>query len=174
MRIIPETGRRCIPYRWLRLFNSIIGKLSNERHLTMHEWSLCVSDPCADFIAGEVDSLGFTVLNDPNIATRPSSNSSPDVVFVQTPLALNLIGASRRRLTRTSFLFLSASPMTLRRFATEEPFSASRKKSGTTSSENRRRCSPVFRLRLHAHCARGEKEWRRVLHTILGEELLPL
>ena len=53
------------------------------------EWSLGVSDSRSDLIAGEVDSLGFTVLNVPDIATCPSSNSSPDVVFVQTTLALN-------------------------------------------------------------------------------------
>ena len=53
------------------------------------EWSLGVIDVRGDHLAGEVDANHFTVMNNPDIVTRPSSNSSPDVAFVPTSLALS-------------------------------------------------------------------------------------
>ena len=53
------------------------------------EWSCGAADPRGDIIAGHVDERNFSVLNNPDIATRPSSDSSPDVAFVPSLWALN-------------------------------------------------------------------------------------
>ena len=52
------------------------------------EWSLGVSDARGAHFADEVDNHNFVIMNNPDVATRPASNSSPDVAFVPSRLAL--------------------------------------------------------------------------------------
>ena len=125
------------------------------------EWSLGAGDARGDFIAGEVDSNGFTVMNNPDLATRPISNSSPDVAFVHTPLALTFDWSTSTTLN-SDHLPLSLS------FADD----STPARSGKTFinlrkakwDEFQRESEELFsRLSPPTSCAVGEKEWRRVL-----------
>ena len=125
------------------------------------EWSCGTSDARGDFLAGEVDNNNYSILNNPDIATRPCSDSSPDVVFAPTPWALSFDWSVSTTLNsdhlpislaidgdstpvrggRTSFNFRKADWDAFTR-ETEEAFS---------------------RLPPPSTCRKGEGRWRRVL-----------
>ena len=52
-------------------------------------WSPGNSDARGDLLSDEIENNNFVVLNNPDIPTRPSSNSSPDVSFASSSIALN-------------------------------------------------------------------------------------
>ena len=53
------------------------------------EWSRGAPDTRGDRLAAEVDDFNFAVLNNPDISTRPCSDTSPDVAFAPTSWALS-------------------------------------------------------------------------------------
>ena len=53
------------------------------------EWSAAQGDARGAALSGEIDAANYVVLNDPAIATRPVSASSPDVALAPSSLALN-------------------------------------------------------------------------------------
>ena len=125
------------------------------------EWSQGASDARGDLLAADFDSHNFVVLNNPDVATRPTSASSPDVAVVHTPLALSFDW------TTTTTLNSDHLPMSL---SFPDDLSPTR---GARSYNNfrkaywegfRRESEDLFsRLRPPTSCAAGEKEWRRVL-----------
>ena len=133
------------------------------------EWSLGISDARGDTFAGEIDSLNFTVLNNPDIATRPISNSSPDVALVHTPLALTFDWSISTTLNSDhlplSLSFGDDSPPV----RDEKTFINLRK---ANWEEFQRESEDLFScLPPPTSCAVGEKEWRRVLQKCSAKHI---
>ena len=64
----------------------IVGDVNGHNDL----WSMGTADARGDAFAEEIDEKNFVILNNPDISTRPSSSSSPDIVAVPPNLALSL------------------------------------------------------------------------------------
>ena len=64
----------------------IVGDINAHNDL----WSAGAGDPRGEAIADEVEDKNYVVINNPDVFTRPSSSSSPDVVFAPPAVALSL------------------------------------------------------------------------------------
>ena len=51
-------------------------------------WSEGNNDPRGDALVDEIDIGNFVALNNPDVNTRPTSNSSPDIAFASVDIAL--------------------------------------------------------------------------------------
>ena len=127
------------------------------------EWSQGASDTRGDSLAAEFDANHFVILNNPDVATRPSSDSSPDIAVVHTPLALSFDWTTSTTLNSDhlpmslSFADDSSSPREARSFTNFRK---------ANWEDFRRDSEEMFsRLSPPKSCARGEKEWRRVLQS---------
>ena len=124
------------------------------------EWSMGAGNVRGALLAGEVESNNFVVLNNPDVATRPSSNSSPDVYFVPVPLALSFDCSISTSLNLDHLpLSLCLSDSTTLRG--RKTFINLRK---AKWDDFRRETEELFsNLPPPSSSAKGEKEWRRVL-----------
>ena len=133
------------------------------------EWSLGASDARGDHLADEADSCQFTILNNPDIATRPSSNSSPDVAFIHTPLALSFDWSVSTTLNSDHLphsLSFSDDSTSVRGGKTYVNLRKAKWEDFQRESED------LFsRLSPPSSCAAGEKEWRRVLQKCSAKHI---
>lgn len=125
------------------------------------EWSMGAGDPRGDRIGAEIDNFSFVVLNDPDVATRPSSNSSPNVAFAPSALALNFNWITTTTLNSdhvpVSLCFADdTSPP--RGGRTYTNFKKANWEDFTRESEALFSSIPP-----PSTCAVGEKEWRRIM-----------
>ena len=104
------------------------------------EWSQGVSDARGGHLASEVDSSHFSIMNNLDIATPPSSNSSPDVAFIHTPLTLTFDWSVSTTLNSDHFP-LSVSPTIHHRFVVERLMLIFGKRNGRISNVIPRKCS---------------------------------
>ena len=124
-------------------------------------WYRGISDIRGDRLAGKVDTNNYSVLNNPNIPTRPCSDTSPDVAFVPTPWALSFDWIASTSLNSDHL------PISL--LITDEVTPPRGGRSYTNFrkakwEEFKRETKSLFSsLPLPSSCATGEKEWRRVL-----------
>ena len=125
------------------------------------EWSRGVSDTRGDRLAAEIDSHNFVVLNNPDIPTRPCSDTSPDVALVPTPWALSFDWIASTALNSDHL------PVSL--IITDE---VSPPRGGRTYTNFRKAKWDEFKRETETHfahlplpssCSTGEKEWRRVM-----------
>ena len=125
------------------------------------EWSKGDSDARGDSLAAEFDSKNFVVMNNPDVATRPTSDSSPDVAVVHTPLALSFDWNVSTTLNSDHL------PISLSFNDDYTPTRGARSYANFRKADwegFRRESEELFsRLPPPKSCAAGEKEWRRVL-----------
>ena len=127
------------------------------------EWSRGVADIRGDRIATEVDASNYSVLNNPDISTRPCSDTSPDVALVPTPWALSFDWITSTALNSdhlpVSLLIADESP----------PSRVGREYTNFKKAEweeFKNESESLFAdLPLPTSCAEGEKVWRRVLQS---------
>ena len=125
------------------------------------EWSLGATDARGDLLASEIDAHNFVVMNNPDIATRPTSDSSPDLALAHPSIALNFEWSAHTTLNSDHLpLSLSFEDNTppQRSGRTYVNFKKARWNDFTRESEE------LFsRLQPPSSCAQGEREWRRIL-----------
>ena len=127
------------------------------------EWSAAQADVRGAAFSGEIDNANYVVMNDPDIATRPISTSSPDVALAPPSLALNFDWSV------TTTLNSDHLPISLR-FPDDSPPA----RNGKRFTNFRKADWPSFSFAVDAllmvqrppiTCASGEKTFRRILHT---------
>ena len=127
-------------------------------------WSLGNNDARGDLIADKVDNTNFIVLNDPNVATRPSSFSSPDIAFALTNIAVKLNRSVASTLNSdhipTTILFDDDIPpcQLAKSFVN---FHKANWQGFKRDTEAQFASTP-----LPSSCAQGEKIWRRILQKV--------
>ena len=125
------------------------------------EWSRGASDARGDLIATEVDANNFVVMNLPDIATRPSSDSSPDVALVHTPLALAFDWSVSTTLNSDHL------PLSLSFADDSTPTRGGRSFSNLKKADwegfKRESEENLARLPPPKSCVVGEKVWRRIM-----------
>ena len=135
----------------------VIGDLNGHNE----EWSQGASDARGDSLAAEFDSNNFVVMNNPDVASRPTSVSSPDVAVVNTPLALSFDWSLSTTLNSDHL------PMSLSFPDDSAPTRGARSFTNFRKADwegFRRDSEELFsRLRPPTSCAAGEKVWRRVM-----------
>ena len=125
------------------------------------DWSQGDSDTRGDLLASEFDSNDFVIMNNPDVATRPTSASSPDVVAVHTPLALSFDWNVSTTLNSDHL------PISLSFSDDSTPTRGARSFTNFCKADwegFRRESEELFsRLPPPKSCAAGEKVWRRVM-----------
>ena len=123
------------------------------------------SDQRGDALATEFDLANFIVMNSPDLATRPSSNSSPDVVAVDTPLALSFdFGVSTTLNSDHLPVSLSFPDDNVPPPRGGRTFTNFRK---ADWEGFKRDSEALFAVLPHpTSCAAGEKEWRHVHSSV--------
>ena len=124
-------------------------------------WSLGNNDPRGDSLIDEIDAENFVALNNPDIPTRPPSNSSPDVALASVNIALNfewsaIVALNSDHLPVAITLENDNPPSRL-----SNSYTSFRKANWSLFKDLTE--SQFSTLPLPTSCSEGEKVWRRVL-----------
>ena len=135
----------------------IVGNVNGHNDL----WSLGNADPRGNALTDELDNNNLVALNNPDIATRPSSNSSLDVSFASSSIALNFDWSTFTTLNSDHL------PITI---CIEDDFPATRPirtfinlRKANWDGFKRDIEAEFARIPLPTSCSVSEKEWRRVI-----------
>ena len=143
----------------------IVGDVNAHNEL----WSLGNNDARGDNFADQIDAKNFVVLNNADLCTRPSSNSSPDVAIVPPDLALSLSWEVSSTLNSDHF------PVAIN-FDNDSPPQCSARNFTNFRRANwdafKRETERLFAdLPLPSSCSSGEKAWRRVIQKASAKSI---
>ena len=132
-------------------------------------WSPGSNDPRGDCIADELDNFNFVSLNDPSIATRPSSSSSPDVVFCSANLSLGLSWAVASTLNSDHYPLLISIDDDTPPPRISKSYISYRKANWKDFSRDVE--SMLAAVPLPSSCSKGEQVWRRIIQKAAARHI---